>query len=193
MKIYMATSNRHKIEEVNTIFGNFADIKAISDLIENFSPEETGSTFIENSVIKAVTAGNIIKKPVISDDSGLCIESLDYFPGINSARYMEGFTYKEKMESLLEKLKNTDNRKAYFACAATYFDPEKNILISCEEHVNGKIGYEICGENGFGYDPFFIPDGFKNTFGVLPAETKNSLSHRYMAFKKLFELINKIK
>lgn len=188
--IFFATSNKHKLIEIQSIFSKHFEIVSIFDIIKNFNPEECGNTFIENSTIKAVSAGNIIKKPVFADDSGLCIEELDGFPGVRSARFMEGHNYIEKMEALLEKINN--NRKAYFASAATYYDPNNNILISTEGRVYGKISDKIKGKKGFGYDPFFIPDGFKNTFGELGNEVKNKISHRYIAFDKLKEILYKL-
>ncbi|MGM0641181.1 MAG: RdgB/HAM1 family non-canonical purine NTP pyrophosphatase [Thermotogota bacterium] len=189
-KIYFATSNNHKLNEIQQIFKDHFQIHSIFDEVEVFNPEECANSFIENSTIKAVTAGNILNKPVFADDSGLCIKELGGFPGVKSARYMDGFSYKEKMESLLEKIK--DNRIAYFASSATYFDPNNNILLSTEGRVYGTISKTIKGNNGFGYDPFFIPDGYERTFGELGEEIKNKISHRFRAFDKLKEILYKL-
>lgn len=186
-EIYFATSNKHKLKEIQDIFKEHYCIKSIFDEINDFSPEECGNSFIENSTIKAVTAGNKINKLVFADDSGLCIDSLNGFPGVKSARYMEGSTYKEKMENLLNKIGS--NRKAYFACAATFYDPNTHTLISTEGRVHGIISENIKGNKGFGYDPFFIPNGYKNTFAELGEELKNSISHRFKAFNKLKNIL----
>ncbi|BBE31093.1 non-canonical purine NTP pyrophosphatase [Tepiditoga spiralis] len=191
MKAFLATSNKHKVEELNYISPNWIEVSPISDLFNEFNPEETGSTFIENSVIKAVTGGNKIKKIVLADDSGLCIESLDGFPGIKSSRFMEGRTYEEKMKAIFKMLEGKD-RKAYFACAATYYNPMTNQLISYEGRVYGKISEVIRGHEGFGYDPFFIPDGYSETFGILGNNVKKEISHRARAFNGLFNILNKI-
>jgi XTP/dITP diphosphohydrolase len=189
-EIYFATSNQHKLKEIQDIFKDHYIIKSIFDEIKDFDPEECADSFIENSTIKAVTAGNIIQKPVFSDDSGLCIEALDGFPGVKSARYMHGHSYNEKMETLLKKI--NDNRKAYFASAATFYDPNTQTLISTEGRVYGLISQEIKGNNGFGYDPFFIPEGYKNTFAELGEEVKNTISHRFRAFDKLKNILYKL-
>ena len=191
MKVFLATSNKHKVEELNHISPNWVDVYPISDVLNEFNPEETGSTFIENSVIKAVTGGNKINKVVIADDSGLCIEALDGFPGIKSSRFMEGSTYEEKMKELLKRLEGK-SRKAYFACAATYYDPLNNQLFSYEGRVYGEISEVIQGNEGFGYDPFFIPNGYNETFGILGNKVKKEISHRARAFKGLFNIVNKI-
>jgi XTP/dITP diphosphohydrolase len=189
-EIFFATSNQHKLKEIQDIFKEHYIVKSIFDEIKDFDPEECADSFIENSTIKAVTAGNIIQKPVFADDSGLCIEALDGFPGVKSARYMDGHTYNEKMESLLSKI--NDNRKAYFASAASFYDPNTQTLISTEGRVYGIISEEIKGNNGFGYDPFFIPEGYKNTFAELGEEVKNTISHRFRAFDKLKNILYKL-
>lgn len=189
-EIYFATSNEHKLKEIQDIFKDHYIIKSIFDEVKDFDPEECADSFIENSTIKAVTAGNIIQKPVFADDSGLCIEALDGFPGVKSARYMDGHSYNEKMETLLKKI--NDNRKAYFASAATFYDPNTQTLISTEGRVYGLISKEIKGNNGFGYDPFFIPEGYNNTFAELGEEVKNKISHRFRAFDKLKNILYKL-
>ncbi len=188
--IYFATSNNHKLIEIQNIFKEHFKIHSIFEEIDNFDPEECANSFIENSTIKAVTAGNIIKKPVFADDSGLCIEELNGFPGVRSARFMVDHSYKEKMESLLEKI--NDNRKAYFASSATYYDPINNILLSTEGRVYGTISKSIKGNNGFGYDPFFIPEGYDETFAELGEDLKNKISHRFRAFDKLKNILYKL-
>ncbi|MDK2945407.1 RdgB/HAM1 family non-canonical purine NTP pyrophosphatase [Geotoga petraea] len=189
-EIYFATSNQHKLNEIQEIFKNHFIVKSIFDLVDYFEPEECADSFIGNSTIKAVTAGSLVNKPVFADDSGLCIDSLKGFPGVKSARYMEGHTYMEKMETLLKKIDN--NRKAYFASAATFYDPKTHILISTEGRVYGSISKDIRGKNGFGYDPFFIPEGFEQTFGELGEEIKNKISHRFNAFDKLKDILYKL-
>jgi XTP/dITP diphosphohydrolase len=106
---------------------------------------------------------------------------------------MENHSYEQKMKELLSMLENEKDRTAYFACAATYFDPQKNILVTCQEEVYGKIAFEIRGKNGFGYDPIFIPDGYDYTFGELTKDVKNSISHRAKAIKKLLLFLKSAK
>jgi len=196
----LATTNRNKVREINEILQSLdingsITVKYIFDEIkeDNFEVEEYGDTYVENSVIKAWAYSKLIKKPVFSDDSGLSIISLGDFPGIMSARFMENYSYEQKMRELLSMLENKKDRTAYFACAATYFDPVKNFLVTCQEEVCGKIAFEIRGNNGFGYDPIFIPDGYDNTFGELSKEVKNTISHRAKAIKKLLLFLKSAK
>ncbi|MGQ9855838.1 MAG: RdgB/HAM1 family non-canonical purine NTP pyrophosphatase [Fervidobacterium sp.] len=189
MIIYVASKNAHKIFEIRQIVPEFVKLEPINTELD---VEETGETFTENSVIKALDYGKEIHKPVIADDSGLSIDVLGGFPGVMSARYMEGASYVEKMESILQLMRNYEDRKARFVCSATYFNPETNLLLSVEGYVEGTIAYEIRGDKGFGYDPIFIPDGYDKTFGELGEEVKNMISHRSRAFKKLFDLLLKI-
>ncbi len=189
IKVMLATTSKHKVAEVSEIIKEYAQVYSMQD-----SPdvEETGNTFIENSVIKAVTVGNMLNQKVMADDSGLCIRALDGFPGIYSARYMADSSFEEKMQSILTKMDGISDRQAYFACAATFYDPHSCTLISYEARVYGSIGMQIAGSGGFGYDPIFIPQGETKSFGQLPAEFKNKCSHRAQAFIELMEKIKKI-
>ncbi|MEJ5257890.1 MAG: RdgB/HAM1 family non-canonical purine NTP pyrophosphatase [Fervidobacterium sp.] len=189
MIIYVASKNAHKVLEIKQIAPEFVTLEPINTELD---VEETGETFTENSIIKALDYGKEIRKPVIADDSGLSIDVLGGFPGVMSARYMEGAPYTEKMESILQLMRNYDDRHARFVCSATYFNPETNFLLSVEGYVEGTIAYEIRGDKGFGYDPIFIPNGYDKTFGELGEEVKNVISHRSRAFKKLFSLLLKI-
>jgi len=190
-KIFIASQNMHKINEIQYIMGEKYKIYPVSDLIGNIEVEEYGKTFIENSVIKAVTIGDKINKPVIADDSGLCIEALNGFPGINSARFMNDKSYEEKTTYILEKIRNEKNRKAYFVCVATFYISGE-FCFSYEGRVYGSISKEIRGNKGFGYDPFFIPDGYEKTFAELGDEIKNEFSHRKLAFEGLIERLSLI-
>lgn len=191
-KIFMASKNAHKLHEIKLIIPDFVELLSIDtemDVVED------GETFLENSVIKAIEYGKHIDQPVIADDSGLSIDSLDGFPGVMSARYMENASYVEKMESILQLMKNfrtPEERKARFVCSATYFNPLNRFLISVEGFVEGTIATEIRGSHGFGYDPIFIPAGYDKTFGELGEEVKKKISHRSVAFKKLFDMLIKI-
>ena len=191
--IYLATSNKEKIKEVDKILEKLnikqsVKLRSIFDKIKSscIYIEENGETFLENSVIKAWKYGKIINKSVISDDSGLNIVALDNFPGVHSSRFMSNSSYEVRMKAILSMMQDIKDRRAYFACAATYYDIENNILVSIEERVYGTIAYDIRGSNGFGYDPFFIPDGYTQTFGELSPEIKNEISHRAKAFNRLF-------
>lgn len=189
MKIFVASKNEHKVHEIKLLVPEFVELEPIKTELD---VEETGETFIENSIIKAIEYGKDVGQPVVADDSGLCIDVLGGFPGVMSARYMEGASYTEKMESILQLMKNYEERTARFVCVATYFNPINNFLISVEGYVEGSISREIRGTQGFGYDPIFIPNGYEMTFGELGEAVKDKISHRSRAFKKLFELLIKV-
>ncbi|WP_448375208.1 RdgB/HAM1 family non-canonical purine NTP pyrophosphatase [Fervidobacterium sp.] len=189
MKIFVASKNEHKVHEIKLLVPKFVELELIKTELD---VEETGETFIENSIIKAIEYGKDVVQPVVADDSGLCIDVLGGFPGVMSARYMEGASYTEKMESILQLMKNYEERTARFVCVATYFNPINNFLISVEGYVEGSISREIRGTQGFGYDPIFIPNGYEMTFGELGEAVKDKISHRSRAFKKLFELLIKV-
>jgi XTP/dITP diphosphohydrolase len=190
-KIYIATTNNHKIEEIKKILEDF-EIE-IEQSPKKIEVEEDGKTFIENSVKKAYYYANILDAPVIADDSGLVIDYLGGFPGVMSARFLEGKSYEEKMNEILKKLNNASDRSARFVCVASFYDPTEGILISAEGVIEGKIAWEIRGNGGFGYDPIFIPKGYDKTFGELGEEVKREISHRSRAFRKLFSILFKLK
>lgn len=187
IKIIIATSNPHKLEEINAI-NTYPDITF--DVIKgDFDPVEDGLTFAENSVIKAKEAAKIVKTYCLADDSGLCVDYLNGRPGIHSARYAP--SAKERINKLLSEMENAgaDERNAHFVCSMVLSDGNGNILHSEEGKVFGTIDYEPKGENGFGYDPiFFIPE-FGKTMAELPEEIKNRVSHRANALTPMLKWI----
>lgn len=185
--IFVATTNEHKVKEILEVAPEGVTLSPVPHQID---VEEDGNSFLENSVKKAIAYGNALGQPVLADDSGLIVYALNGFPGVLSARFMGNAPYKVKMEKILEMLKGKD-RKAAFVCCATFYDPHSKLLLSVEERVEGRIAEEIRGCGGFGYDPFFIPDGYDKTFGEAP-ELKKQISHRSKAFKKLFRLLEGI-
>jgi XTP/dITP diphosphohydrolase len=191
MTIYLATNNRHKLKEINEIKPKNIQIKGMFEILKDFEVNEDGKTFLENSIKKAIETAHVLRAPVIADDSGLEIEILNGFPGVYSARFMENYSYKDKMKYILKKLENVpfEKRDARFVCSATYYNPKNNILFSVEGEVKGKIAFSILGKKGFGYDPIFIPNGETLTFGQLGESIKNKISHRKRAFEKLFSLL----
>jgi len=185
----LATTNAHKVEEIQRILPDLHFI-FLSNLTEDWDVEETGATFEENALIKAKAAALYFGMRTVADDSGLEIQALQGFPGIESARFMAGSSYREKMEALLEKMRrftNPEHRKARFRTVAAFFDPWSGDHFHVEGIVEGTLGTEIRGEAGFGYDPLFIPKGFEQSFGELPAEIKNRFSHRARAFRAIEE------
>lgn len=191
MIIYLATNNKHKLKEINEIKPKNIQIKGMFEILKDFEVNEDGKTFLENSIKKAIETAHVLRAPVIADDSGLEIKILNGFPGVYSARFMENYSYKDKMKYILKKLENVpfEKRDARFVCSATYYNPKNNILFSVEGEVKGKIAFSILGKKGFGYDPIFIPNGETLTFGQLGESIKNKISHRKRAFEKLFSLL----
>lgn len=191
-KLVIATSNKHKLKEIEELFNGNA-IKEIlpipSDIGEII---EDGKTFIENSFIKARAVYNHTKLPSLADDSGLCINALNGNPGIYSARYGgENLSYEEKMQMIIDELKNKKDRSAYFMTSAVCVLDE-NYYIAVEGIVNGKIIENPRGFDGFGYDPIFQPDGYNITYAEMSLEEKNSMSHRALAMKKMKDILSNI-
>ena len=183
-KILIGTHNKGKFREIAyLISNNFKKISPYSLKIK--SPKETGKTFASNSKLKVNFFSKFVNYPVISDDSGLCVKALNNKPGIHSARLANkkgGFL--EAMKFILKKLEAKKNRSAFFVCNLSYKNSEGKI-ISVEGKIRGKISKKILGKKGFGYDPIFIPNNRKITFGQMTKSTKIKIDHRFKAFKKL--------
>ena len=189
MDILIATNNKNKVKEYIEIFKDF-DINclSISDLNIDCDPQETGKTFHENSMIKAKEIAKFTDLPIISDDSGLVIDSLPDILGVYSHRFMPNNSYNEKCKEVIKLLENKP-RNAHFVCVITLLNFNGE-TIQFEGISYGNISEEIKGENGFGYDPIFIPLGYDKTFSELDNELKNKLSHRGLASKKLIDFLN---
>ncbi len=186
IKIILATSNPHKLEEINKINAN-SDI--IFDVVKGvFEPEENGQSFIENAAIKAKEAAKILKTFCLADDSGLCVDILNGRPGIYSARYAK--TQEEKINKLLFELKNKESRKAHFECAMVLVDKDGNILHEEKGRLDGFIANAPKGVNGFGFDPVFYLSEYGKTVAELPDYVKNKISHRANALKPMLAWIN---
>ncbi|MEI0596265.1 RdgB/HAM1 family non-canonical purine NTP pyrophosphatase [Brachyspira pilosicoli] len=187
-KLVIATANKHKLIEIQNIFKDSAKeiLPMPSDIGEII---EDGNSFIENSLIKAKAVYNHTKLPSLADDSGICINALNGEPGIYSARYGgENLGYKEKMQMILDKLKNKNDRTAYFITSAVCVLDE-NYYIALEGIVNGVIVESPKGFDGFGYDPIFKPNGYDITYAEMTLEQKNSMSHRAIAMNKMKEIL----
>lgn len=185
MKIVLASSNPHKVKEINEIKEN-CDIEFILPP-EGFDPDERGKSFEENSLIKAQEAWKLSHTWSLADDSGLCIDALGGKPGIYSARYAE--TPQKRIERVLNELDGVKDRTAKFVCYMTLINPQGEVAYSCEGVCQGKIIDEPKGMNGFGYDPIFLPDGYTQTIAELSEDEKNRISHRSKALKKVIEFI----
>lgn len=195
-KILIATHNDKKRKELKTLLKDFNGIKVMNlDDLDVLPPiiVEDGRTFRQNAVKKAVTMSRFFEGLVIADDSGLEVDALGGNPGVRSARFARmKATDLENNQKLLKLLTNIleKNRNARFVC---YLALASNgtLLDSFEGTVKGKILTKSKGQNGFGYDPLFIPNGHKNTFAEMSQARKNSMSHRGLALKKLKKSIQK--
>ena len=183
-KILIGTHNKGKFKEIAYLLSK--NLKKISPLsLKIKSPKETGKSFKSNSMLKVKFFSKYVNYPVISDDSGLCIEALNNKPGIYSARLAKKHgSFFKAMNFILKKMKKKSNRNATFVCNLSYKARGKKI-ISVEGKVRGKISKKILGKKGFGYDPIFIPHKKKISFGQMAKLKKIKMDHRYFAFKKL--------
>lgn len=181
LNLVISSNNQHKIEEFKEIFKDYPNVTiySLKDLNINVDPEENGASFKENSLIKANTVAKLTSYAVIADDSGLEIDSLDGFPGIYSSRFMEGHPYKEKFLAIFDKLKDKP-RGAQFHCVITLVNLKSDPLFF-EGICRGNIALSPSGQEGFGYDPIFVPNGYDSSFAVLGEEIKNKISHRGLA------------
>lgn len=189
-KIVLATSNPHKVEEINAITKDLG-IEFILPP-DGFDPVEDGETFEDNSLLKAKEANRLTGMFSLADDSGLCVDALDGEPGIHSARYAD--TPKARIEKLLNALSSIpfEKRGAKFVCAMTLLDKDGNVLLSTRGECHGKIGFEPKGVNGFGYDPIFVVDGCDLTMSELSEKDKNQISHRALALKNVTDFLQKL-
>lgn len=191
MKIYLASGNEHKRKEFAELLPAFKIILPKDEGIR-FEPKETGSTFFENAMIKAKSLYNIVKAPVLADDSGLCVAALNGRPGIYSARYGaengEHITANAGIDKILTELNGNTNRKAHFACCMVFLTGEERFC-SVQEICEGTITESPYGNGGFGYDPIFFVERFGKTFAELLPEEKNAVSHRGLAMKKMVKIM----
>jgi len=185
-KIILATGNPGKVRELNAMLKGHYSVVSQKNMKVKEVPE-TGTSFIENALIKARNASLQSKLPALADDSGLEVEALNGEPGIYSARYArEGATDEENMTKLLLNMEHHNNRKAHFCCAMVYIkDAEDSNPIIVERRWEGELLREPIGTNGFGYDPIFYLHDYSCSSAQLEPETKNKISHRGQALNDL--------
>lgn len=190
-KIVLASGNKGKLKEFNEILSRL-EVEVIPQ--SEFSvpdADETGLTFVENAIIKARHACELTGLPALADDSGLEVDALNGEPGIYSARYAGGGDANNN-QKLMETLGDTPiaDRSARYRCVLVFMRHAKDPMpLICQGTLEGKIGFEPQGEQGFGYDPLFIVDGYDKTAAQMQPEEKHRISHRGQAVKAFMEKI----
>ena len=189
-RLIFATGNAGKMREIRDILGDLGyEICSMKEAGIDVEIEENGQTFEENALIKARAVAACCRDLVLADDSGLEVDYLGRAPGIYSARFMgEDTSYDIKNAAILEKLEGVpkEQRTARFVCAIAAVLPDKREL-TVRATVEGYIGWEPAGENGFGYDPIFYVDAYGCSTAQLSMEQKNEISHRGKALRKMRE------
>ena len=193
MRLIAATQNKHKLKEIQAIAEKMGmHLLSTADLgYDHLEIEETGSTFEENSLIKAKAVCEITGEAAVADDTGLCIDALDGAPGVFSARFAgDEHDDEANIAKVLELMKDVpfEKRTAMFVCVITICYPDGRVVVSRGE-CHGKITTEKIGTEGFGYDSIFVPDGYDKTFGQLGEDLKNVIGHRAKAVLQLEKLI----
>lgn len=189
-ELVIATRNRKKLEEMQRLLeGVPVRLYTLDDFPQCPEVEEDEETFEGNAIKKAITVSRCTGKIAISDDSGLEVYALGGAPGVYSARYAgEGANDRANIEKLLSELKDIKDRRARFVCVIALASPDGKVDVF-DGYVEGTIGHEPIGEQGFGYDPIFFPEGFNKTFAEMGAIEKDALSHRGKALEKLRDYI----
>ena len=196
-KVIVASHNSGKVREIKSLLKPYSfSIQSASDL-KIKEPRETGKNFVENAILKAKFVSKKSGYIALADDSGLCVNLLNGEPGIYSARWAgKDKDFKlaiKKIEKKLIKIDPNSNIKyrAHFCCALALSFPNGQ-TISFQGKVYGQLQFPAKGLNGFGYDPIFVPNGYKKTFGEMNYSYKERISHRQKAFKKLKKYLLKI-
>ncbi len=186
--IVLASHNKGKIKEFQTLLQNYTlSVQGLEDFPHIADIAETGTTFLENALIKAKTVAELTGHLALADDSGLCVQALNGAPGVYSARYSgENATDEKNNKKLLKELFDTakEQRQAHFVCSIVIYSPCGK-YIHAEEYWQGTIAEELKGANGFGYDPLFIDNKTGLTAAELSADEKNTRSHRAKALKSI--------
>ena len=193
MKLIIASNNAHKVGEIKDILGSrFEEILSLREAGVCHETIEDGDSFMANSLKKAREITEITGCAALADDSGLCVDALGGAPGIYSARYagVDSAELRDRAncDLLLKNLAGASDRNAHFTCAIALVYPDGREVMA-EGYIHGEIIDEFRGENGFGYDPLFLPKGYSRTVAELSESEKNSISHRANA---LAELLTKI-
>lgn len=189
-KIVFATNNKHKLSEIREIMGSKYEVLSLNDINCYEEIEETAETIEGNALLKAHFISEKYGYDCFADDTGLEVEALNGAPGVYSARYAgENHDSEANMNKLLKELRGMENRKSRFLTVIALVIKGKTITF--EGIINGNIIDYPIGDNGFGYDPIFMPENSNKTFAQMTSEEKNLISHRAIATKKLIEYLKK--
>ena len=189
-KLLFFSNNKNKTIEIKKIFKKFKlEILSLSDLDISDEPKESGQTFEENAKIKSDYGFNKTGFPCFADDSGICIESLNWKPGVLSKRFLNNFKSNQAcFESIIESTKKNNKQNAYFNTSISLtIKNNQNIIFNGK--IDGKISEQAKGRFGFGYDPIFIPKNYNKTLAELSTKEKNEISHRSIAVTKLINFL----
>lgn len=183
-KVLLASKNKGKVKELQAILADLSlEILSLDEIDSSIiEPEETGTTFEDNALLKARYYSKKTGLPCLADDSGLEVDALNLRPGVYSARYVEG-SDEDRYKKVLEEMQGKNNRTGRFVSVVVFVDPSLTIEKSFRGTVEGTIADKALGTQGFGYDPIFIPNGYTETMGELGPEIKNTISHRANALK----------
>lgn len=194
MKLAIATNNAHKLKEIREILGNnFSALLSLDELGIDVDVEETGTTFLENTLLKARTICKLCNMPTLADDTGLVVDALDGAPGVYSARYA-GIEHNDKNNRalLLKNLQGIENRNAHFETVIAICFPNGDVLTS-SGRVDGYILHQERGNEGFGYDSLFYSTELNKSFAEATSSEKNSVSHRGRALRAMLDVLNERK
>ena len=189
-RLLFYSNNKNKTTEIKKIFKKFnLEVLTLSDLDISDEPRENGQTFEENAKIKSDYGFNNTGFPCFADDSGICIESLNWKPGVLSKRFLNNFKSNEAcFESVIKSTKKNSEKNAYFKTSIS-LTVKKNQNIIFNGKIDGKISKQARGRFGFGYDPIFIPNNYNKTLAELSTKEKNEISHRSIAVTKLINFL----
>lgn len=193
MKLLLATQNKNKVIELKRLLNDYPqfEVYSLSDMNIQDDIEETGTTFEENARLKALHIYRLTGMACLADDSGLEIEALNNEPGVYSARFLgENTAYTIKNQVILDRMKDCKNRSARFVSVVCLVLNEDEVY-SFEGIMPGSIGYDAKGDNGFGYDPIFVPLGYDLSYAEMEVDVKNTLSHRGQALRKAVDFLEK--
>ncbi len=190
-KLLFFSNNKDKTIEIKKIFNNFnLKLLSLKDVGIINEPKESGKTFEENAKIKSEYGFNKTGIPCFADDSGICIDALNWKPGILSKRFLNGFKNKEAcFETIIKKTKNDSKRDAYFKTSIS-LTINSDLTVVFNGKLYGKISEQVRGRFGFGYDPIFIPSNYNKTLAELSTKEKNIISHRSIAVTKLINFLS---